>query len=52
LSAVVLGARCDPPDRLSRLDAADALVAAQGQQMFAVSRDDQNGARCDAAAMT
>lgn len=24
-------------------------MAAQGQQMFAISRDDQNGARCDSS---
>ena len=45
----VLGARRDTSDRLSRLDDVDALMAAQGQQMFAISRDDQNGARCDSS---
>ncbi|MCO5112239.1 MAG: hypothetical protein M9929_15590 [Burkholderiaceae bacterium] len=37
--------RLQLPDRLSRIDDVDALMAAQGQQMHAISREDHSSAR-------
>jgi len=46
-AGVFLCARCDAPDRLSRIDDVDALMTAQGQQMLAIPprRSDQRALR-------
>lgn len=46
-AGVFTSAVCNAPECFRRFDDVDALMAAQGQQMLAIPRDDQIGTRRD-----